>query len=162
MSMAKELFTRFISNATVKVYRASNGRLWNKMLGMPLLLLTVPGRRTGKLRTKPVVYFKDGDSYIVIGSLGGAPQEPMWFRNLRAARTAVVEVGGRRQEVDVTITGDADRPRLWTRAIEAGPFLKGYQARTERPFPMARLTPRVPAAAGPIGQARRPAKPGTG
>lgn len=141
--MIKDYFTRFISGANVRVYRATNGRVWNKMLGMPVLLLTVAGRNTGQLRTKPVVYFEDGGSYVVTGSLGGEPREPLWFRNLRAARTVTVEVAGRRVEADIEIAGDEDRARLWARATELASFFSAYQARTERLFPMARLTPRT-------------------
>lgn len=144
-NVIKNYFTRFISGANVRVYRATKGRLWNKMLGMPVLLLTVAGRRTGQLRTKPVIYFEDGGAYVVTGSLGGEPKEPLWFRNLRAAKTATVEVDGRRVEADIEIAGDEDRVRLWGRATELASFFSAYQARTERLFPMARLVPRTEA-----------------
>ncbi|MEU4690741.1 nitroreductase/quinone reductase family protein [Actinoplanes sp. NPDC023714] len=142
-STMKDRFTRFISRANVRVYRTTGGRVWNSMLGMPVLLLTVSGRRTGIVRTKPVIYFEDDGSYIVVGSLGGEPTEPLWFRNLRAAKTAAVQVGPRTTEVDVLVVEGEERERLWKKATELASFFTAYQARTERVFPLARLTPRA-------------------
>ena len=135
-------FTRTISKTNIKVYRATKGRVWNKMLGMPVLLMTVKGRRTGRPRTKPLVYFTHNGAYVVTGSLGGAPQEPLWFRNLREAKTVIVEVGSELFEADVEIATDEEHPELWAKATSLASFFADYQARTERKFPMAKLTPR--------------------
>lgn len=134
-------FTRTISKSNIKVYRATKGRVWNKMLGMPVLLMTVKGRRSGQSRTKPLIYFTHNGSYVVTGSLGGAPQEPLWFRNLREAKTVVIEVGSKLYEADVEIASDQEHPELWAKATSLASFFSEYQARTERKFPMAKLTP---------------------
>ncbi|KDA42829.1 MULTISPECIES: nitroreductase/quinone reductase family protein [Frankia] len=142
-NIAERTFTRVITTLNVRIYRASRGRVWKSMMGRPLLLLTVAGRKSGRLRTKPVVYFINNGDYVVSGSLGGAPAEPLWFRNLRAAKTATVEIGGDRFDVDITIADEEDRHALWGQATQLAEFYGNYQARTERLIPMARLTPRI-------------------
>src|SRR4029453_10330858 len=78
----------------VWVYRRSGGRIGGRAVDrVPVLLLTVPGRRSGQLRTTPLGYFEDGGGYLVVGSGGGMPDDPDWFKNLRAAPTAEVEIG---------------------------------------------------------------------
>jgi deazaflavin-dependent oxidoreductase (nitroreductase family) len=133
---------RVAGSVNTALYRASKGRLGGKVKGMPILLLTVKGRKTGVLRTTPVVYFMDGDDYIVSGSAGGQPAEPNWFRNLRATDTATVEVGDRRFDVSVAVASDEGHAELWSKLVVHGPFFNGYQAKTTRQIPLARLTPR--------------------
>jgi deazaflavin-dependent oxidoreductase (nitroreductase family) len=86
----------------VRIYRASRGRVAGKIKGMPILLLTVRGRRTDIPRTTPVGYQRDGGRWIVTGSGGGMRDEPQWFRNLRAADHAIAEIGGVTRDVTVT------------------------------------------------------------
>jgi F420H(2)-dependent quinone reductase len=132
---------RAAGSVNTALYRASKGRLGGKVRGMPILLLTVKGRKTGTPRTTPVVYFMDGDDYIVSGSAGGAPAEPNWFRNLRATDTATVEVGDGRFVVSVAVASDEEHAELWPKLVAHGPFFNGYQAKITRQIPLARLTP---------------------
>jgi deazaflavin-dependent oxidoreductase (nitroreductase family) len=133
---------RLTTRAHVAVYRASKGRLGGKVNGMPILLLTVAGRKTGSPHTSPVSYLRDGDSWVVAGSAGGVDTEPQWFRNLRAADSATVEIGATRTEVSVSIADPQQRDALWQRLTEAAPFFAGYEKKTSRVIPVARLTPR--------------------
>ena len=112
-----------------------------KVRGMPLLLLTVAGRKTGKEHTTPVAYFEDGSRLIVIGSAGGAPAEPQWFRNLRESEQAVVEIKAERVPVTVSIVRADQHPRLWKELIAKAAFFAKYQDKVEREIPMAALTP---------------------
>src|SRR5688572_10869817 len=77
------------------LYRSSGGRLWGKMLGSPVLLLTTSGRKSGKARTVPIVYVRDGENYVVIAS-----DRPGWYFNLKGNPAASIEVKG--QTVRVT------------------------------------------------------------
>jgi F420H(2)-dependent quinone reductase len=123
------------------LYRRSGGRLMGRVRGMPVLLLTVAGRRTGTPHTTPVVYLEDAGRYVVTGSAGGSPSEPQWFRNLRRAERAVVEIGRDRIDVAVAVAGPGDRTVLWERLIAKAPFFANYQAKVQREIPMAVLTP---------------------
>ena len=125
----------------VWLYRRSHGRVMGKVGGIPVLLLTVAGRKTGIARTSPVSYFLEGDSYVVTGTAGGSPQEPQWFRNLRAAPRAEIEVGSRRLPVVVRVTTGDERAALWKKRVQTAPRFGKYETKTDRPMPMAVLTP---------------------
>jgi deazaflavin-dependent oxidoreductase (nitroreductase family) len=108
---------------------------------MPVLLLTVAGRKTGTPHTVPCVYVDEGGSWLVCGSAGGAPEEPQWFRNLRAADRAEVEVEGVRTPVRVKVLEGEEHDAAWRRLIAVGPFFAGYQKKVDRVIPLAVLTP---------------------
>ena len=141
MADFQRLVMRAVGALNVKVYRASGGRLLGNVRGVPLLLLTVAGRNTGVQHTTAVSYLDDGGRYVVTGSAGGAASEPQWFRNLRRAEHAVIEVGSQRLDVLVKIAGPQERKALWERLVVAAPFFATYQAKVEREIPMAILTP---------------------
>jgi deazaflavin-dependent oxidoreductase (nitroreductase family) len=108
---------------------------------MPVLLLTVAGRKTGVPRTTAVSYLEEVDCYVVTGSAGGAQSEPQWFRNLRNADHAVIEVGRRRMDVTVAVADSELRRVLWERLVGRHRFFAKYQDKVERDIPMAVLTP---------------------
>src|SRR5918997_3375059 len=74
------------------IYELSDGRLGHRLLGVPCLLLRTTGRRTGRSRTTALVYARDGDDYLVVGSLGGSDQAPGWLHNVRARPEVSVQV----------------------------------------------------------------------
>lgn len=125
----------------IPVYRASKGRLMGTRLGWPVALLTVKGRKTGKLRTTPLIYLEENGKYVVVGSAAGLATEPAWFRNLRAAGTAVLQVRDREIEASVAIADQEERDRLWKILVAKGSFFADYQAKTDRLIPIALLTP---------------------
>jgi F420H(2)-dependent quinone reductase len=124
-----------------RIYRASGGRLGGTVRGVPVLLLTVAGRRTGKPHTTPVAYLDSGGRYVVSGTAGGSPTEPQWFRNLRHADRAVVQVGPRQVRVTVEIAPPAERDMLWEQLVARAPSCARYRSRTGREMPVAVLTP---------------------
>jgi deazaflavin-dependent oxidoreductase (nitroreductase family) len=138
----KNIF-RLLTTVNVVVYRRSGGRLMNKAnSGIPVLLLTVPGRTTGKLRTNPVGYLEHSGSYAVTGTAGGQPWEPQWFRNLRATDRATILVGQQRYDVGVEIAEGDERDRLWSQIVERYPGFADYERKApDRPMPVALLTP---------------------
>ncbi|HEY3736470.1 MAG TPA: nitroreductase/quinone reductase family protein [Jatrophihabitans sp.] len=141
MSLA-QTFQRFATKANTALYKRSSGKIGGRIKGVPIALLTVVGRTSGQLRTTPVCYFEDGATYVLCGSAGGQEGDPQWFRNLRAASTATLQVGGRTIACSVRIEdGGAERERLWAKLIGVGPFFADYQKKTTRLMPFAVLTP---------------------
>ena len=126
-------------------YDLSDGRVGEHMLGVPCLLLRTTGRRSGKTRTASLVYARDSDDYVVVGSLGGSDQAPAWLHNVRADPQVGVQVGRRRfpAVAEVVERGDEDYARLWRSVndVTRGRYDR-YQAKTTRPIPVLRLTPR--------------------
>lgn len=110
---------------------------------MPCLLLRTTGRRTGKTRTSSLVYARDGQDYLVVGSLGGADRAPGWLHNLIARPQVGVQIGRDRFAALASVVepGQGDHRRLWKLVNEnAGGRYDRYQARTDRPIPVVRLT----------------------
>ncbi|MGH9233690.1 MAG: nitroreductase/quinone reductase family protein [Acidimicrobiales bacterium] len=117
MNAAVKRLMRAGNGLAVFLYRRSNGRIGGTARGgTQVLLLTVPGRNTGTPHTTPVSYFEVQGGYVVTGTAGGTKQDPQWFRNLRAASQAHVELGPRHLDVDVHAASGAERDRLGARS----------------------------------------------
>ena len=135
---------RTAGKLAVGLYRRSGGRIGGKALGgAPVLLLTVVGRRTGQPHTTSVSYFEHLGGYVVVGSAGGTPEDPQWFRNLRKAGQATVEIGnGGRQAVDVRVLKGVERDTVWEDVVLARvPAFAKYVTKSGRQMPLALLTP---------------------
>jgi deazaflavin-dependent oxidoreductase (nitroreductase family) len=125
----------------IKRYRETDGEvgyLWN---GVPTLLLTTTGRNSGQPRTSALIYGRDGDDYLVVASMGGAPEHPQWYRNLTANPAAEIQVRGEHIRVAARTADDAEKPRLWSMVTDYWPNYDVYQTRTERVIPVVVLTP---------------------
>jgi deazaflavin-dependent oxidoreductase (nitroreductase family) len=114
-----------------------------KVRGMPVLLITVAGRKTGVTHTNPVLYLEDDSEYVVTGSGSGSVKEPQWFKNLRRANEAEIQVGSRRLAVDVEVAEGPQREILWQRLLVRAAFFADYQRKVTRQIPMAVLTPKT-------------------
>jgi deazaflavin-dependent oxidoreductase (nitroreductase family) len=114
------------------------GYLWN---GVPILLLTTTGRRSGKPRTTPLIFARDGDDYLVVGSKGGAPYHPNWYLNLVADPQAEIQVKGDHVAVATQTAPDDEKGRLWQIVVGVWPNYDVYQTRTDRPIPVVILSP---------------------
>ena len=125
----------------VRRYRETNGEegfLWN---GVPTLLLTTTGRRSGQPRTSALIFSRDGDDYLVVASKGGAPEHPNWYNNITAHPQAEIQVKDKRIPVVARVAADAEKPRLWKIVTGVWPNYDVYQTRTERPIPVVVLSP---------------------
>jgi deazaflavin-dependent oxidoreductase (nitroreductase family) len=126
----------------IEEFRANGGKVSGPYEHTPLLLLTTTGAKSGERRITPMGYLPDGDRLIVIASNGGAPTHPDWYHNLVAHPQVTVEVGTETFDAIAVVTADAERDRLWTRAVEWDPFLAEHQAKTPRQFPVIALSRR--------------------
>jgi deazaflavin-dependent oxidoreductase (nitroreductase family) len=130
-----------VGQSHVNAYRATNGEvgyLWN---GAPTLLLTSKGRRTGESRTSALLFGRDGDDYLVVASMGGAPRHPQWYLNLTANPEAEVQVRADHIPVVARTATPAEKPRLWEVVTGVWPNYEVYQERTAREIPVVVLSP---------------------
>lgn len=140
-SVPPDLFFKVMTRIHIFLYRTSGGKLWNKMTGMPVLLLTTTGRKSGRQRTTPLVYVRDGEDYLIAASKGGANSHPAWYLNLKATPEVRVETGGQAFAARVTITAGEERDRMYERFKSAGPNFATYEQMARRTIPVVRLTP---------------------
>ena len=126
--------------AHAQVYERSGGRI-GAWFGLPTLLLSVRGRKSGKTFSTPLVYFEDGDSYVVVGSDGAAKRDPQWWKNLQVNPRCEVRVGRRKLSAEASLASGADRARLWEVGKTVNPMWSRYQTRTKRELPVVVLTP---------------------
>ena len=125
----------------VELYETSGGTEGTTMRGLPVVVLTTVGARTGKIRKTPLMRVEHGGRYAVVASQGGAPTHPVWYHNLRANPTVELQDGpSRREFVAHEATGDEKR-EWWQRAVDAFPDYADYQRRTEREIPVFVLEP---------------------
>jgi deazaflavin-dependent oxidoreductase (nitroreductase family) len=110
-------------------------------LTVPSLLLTTTGRKSGEKFMFPLFYGKDGKSYIVVASKGGAPEHPGWYRNLLANPDVEIQVGTERRKARARTATGEERKRLWKKALEFWPPYADYQKKTEREIPVVVLEP---------------------
>lgn len=142
MNSVMRTMTRAGNRIGVWVYRRSGGRIGGKGHGgVPVLLLTVTGRRTGTPHTVPVACLEHDAGYLVIGSGSGSKRDPQWFRNLEAAGTARVQVRERRFDIDAHIIRGAERDELWQGVVlPRAPHYGKYQRKLARVIPLALLS----------------------
>jgi F420H(2)-dependent quinone reductase len=123
----------------VELYESSGGTRGTTLrdTGLPVVIVTHVGNKTGAIRKTPLMRVKDGNNYVLIGSQGGAPKDPVWVHNLRAnprveLRDETVVRPMRVREVE----DQAERKRLWELAVAAYPPYAEYQERTTRRIPV--------------------------
>jgi deazaflavin-dependent oxidoreductase (nitroreductase family) len=135
---------RIFPQADLAVQRATGGRFsLSGTVGMPLLLLTTTGRRTGEPRVTPVTYAEDGGDLLVIGSNWGQQHHPAWALNLRAEPNASVEIRGRRTDVTARLLEGSEREAALALLLRVWPHFSAYAKRAgERELLVFRLTER--------------------
>ena len=102
-------------------------------------MLTTTGRKSGEERTVPLLYIRDGESFVVVASNGGTATHPAWWSNLRANPGATLEVGRRRLRVRAEEAGPEEKERLWPRRVEMYGGYESYRRRTDREIPVVLL-----------------------
>ena len=132
---------KWVTKLHVAAYRATEGKIGGRLMNSPVLLLLTTGRRSGKERTTPLLYLRDGLNYIMVASNGGTAGDPAWWLNLQKDPEAIVEVGGRTLRVRAEEVKGEEKRRLWTRLVEMYPLYESYQRRTDREIPVILLRP---------------------
>jgi deazaflavin-dependent oxidoreductase (nitroreductase family) len=117
----------------------ADGHLWN---GVPTLVLTTTGRRSGQPRRNALIYGRDGDDYLVVASRGGDDHDPLWYRNLVADPHVGVQVGATRFEATARTASVVEKRHWWPVMAAIWPAYDEYQAKTERDIPVVVLTRR--------------------
>lgn len=125
-----------ITRANVLVYRLSGGRLWNTMEGSPICLVTMTGRKSGKQMTRPLMYTPHGDKVLIVASLGGAPQHPLWYHNVMANPEIAITVGSKTRKMRARQAPAEEKAQLWPLVVASYPSFARYQAATERDIPL--------------------------
>jgi deazaflavin-dependent oxidoreductase (nitroreductase family) len=125
----------------VRRYQETDGKVGHIWNGVPILLLTTTGRKSGQPRTTPLIHGRDGDDYLVVASMGGAPRHPNWYRNLVADGTAEIQVLDQHISVSARTAGEDEKPRLWKIVTDLWPNYDVYQSRTDRVIPVVVLSP---------------------
>lgn len=154
---------RFVYKLHLFIYRLTRGLIGHHSSQGPILLLTATGRKSGKRRTHPLLYFPEGvpdphrprkaipSRFIVVGSNGGRPEPPAWLLNLRADPRASVQAGSRRYEVSAEILDGKARDELWPKLVSFYEGWDHYGTLTDRKiYPVALL---------PIGTESKRAQP---
>ena len=132
---------RFLSKSHAFWYQMSGGIVGAKVSGMPVLLLTTTGHKSGRKRTIPLTHQRDGDNYVVIGSNGGHDNHPAWYLNLRSNPDAEIVIGREKTRVRAETANDVERERLYKRAVDIFPGYGEYQQETKRKIPVVVLRP---------------------
>jgi deazaflavin-dependent oxidoreductase (nitroreductase family) len=122
------------------VYRRTGGKLGANLAGLPMLLLTTTGRKSGELRTTPLTCMRDGDEFVIVGSNNGAPTDPAWWLNLQQDPRAEIQTGPDRYSVTARLADGDERKRLWPVLKEFNPAYRRYEEKTAREIPVVVLT----------------------
>jgi deazaflavin-dependent oxidoreductase (nitroreductase family) len=138
---ARRTAIRALGRSHVLVYRASRGRVLGRLAGMPVVLLTTTGRRSGRPRTVALTTIPHGDALLLVGSFGGSDEAPAWLLNLRAHPRATVRQGGTRWEATARVASAEERERLWQVVVATHDGYARYQDRTARRIPVVLLMP---------------------
>ena len=124
-----------------ELFEQSGGTEGNTLRGMPIIVMTTVGARSGKLRKTPLMRVEQDGEYAVVASLGGAPKHPVWYHNLKQNPHVELQDGPvKRDYLAREVTGD-EKATWWERAVAAYPDYADYQKKTTREIPVFVLTP---------------------
>ena len=137
-----------MATGNVWLYRRTGGRIggtWRIGAGfrnpVPICLLEHRGRKTGKVRTTPLVYLEDGERVVVVASQAGRPEHPMWYLNLLANPDVTVQIRNRRRAMRARVAEQEERAVLWPRLVDLYADYDSYQSWTDRVIPVVVLEP---------------------
>jgi deazaflavin-dependent oxidoreductase (nitroreductase family) len=128
----------------IRAYVESNGEEGHIWRGVPTLLLTTTGRKSGELRRTALIYGRDSDDYVIVASKGGAPNNPLWYENLVAQPQVTIQVGADIFECMASTYEESDsagahRQKVWNSLVAIWPGFAEYQTKTSRRIPLVRL-----------------------
>lgn len=129
------------SREQAETYEATGGADANTLRGVPIIVVTSVGAKSGKLRKTPLMRIEHEGEYAIVASMGGAPQHPTWYHNVK--KNPHVELQDGTEKMDYTareVTGE-EKAAWWKRAVAVWPDYAEYQERTDRQIPVFVLTP---------------------
>ncbi len=135
------LFFKIFTAIHTILYRLTGGKFGSKVQGLPVLLLTTTGRKTGRVRTTPLGHFTHNGGYVIIASNAGFDTHPGWFHNLKSNPRASIQVGEAQIDVTAEIAGADQRSELWEKLVKLSPGYAGYAKKTNRTIPVVILHP---------------------
>jgi deazaflavin-dependent oxidoreductase (nitroreductase family) len=137
-----KLLIKGLTRIHAAVFRVSGGKLLGRGAGMPVLMLTTTGRKSGQRRTTMLTSpLQDGDQLMLVASNGGNPRHPDWFLNLREDPHVEVTMNGRGRPMTARVADATERAELWPRIVADHANYGAYQAKTERDIPIVVLEP---------------------
>jgi F420H(2)-dependent quinone reductase len=142
MKRLKPRTIRLMGRLHAYLWRLSRGRFVDAVGAAPFLLLTTKVRKTGRLRTTPVLYLEDGSDFILVASFGGNDMHPAWYLNLKECPEAEVVIRESRRRVSAREITSEEKKLIWPRLVKSYPQFDLYQQRTSREIPLLRLTAR--------------------
>ena len=138
----KDVAAKWFTKLHKAVFRVTNGRVGGKGFGMPVVILTTTGRKSGKKRetmlTTPV---HDDNRVILVASYGGDDRHPTWFLNLRDNPDVELTLEGKTRAMNARVASKEEKTHLWPRVVEAYKGYGQYQTRTDRDIPLVILEP---------------------
>ena len=123
------------------LYRLSGGKIGGSVKGVPLLLLTTRGRKSGRAYTWPVGYVVDGEDLLLIASAGGGPRNPGWYYNLCTNPNVTIEIGRKSRAMVAEPQTGTERAKCWARTVAEHPLFDDYQRKVTREIPVVLLRP---------------------
>ena len=143
MNGIKDQLAKAVNVLHRTIFSATKGRIGGRGLGMPVVMLTTTGRKSGQPRrtmlTAPVV---DGDNVVLVASYGGDDRHPAWYLNLQAHPDVEIIMQGRVRPMRARTAEPGEKEQLWPRIVESYKGYGGYQRRTDRDIPVVILEPR--------------------
>jgi deazaflavin-dependent oxidoreductase (nitroreductase family) len=138
----RELVLKLVTGLHKTVFTVSNGRVANRGSGMPVLMLTTTGRKSGQPRTTMLTSpLRDDGRIMLVASNGGDDRDPAWLHNLRADPQVQVTMEGRTVPMTAHVADATEKADLWPRIVADHANYAGYQAKTERDIPVVVLEP---------------------
>ena len=125
----------------VELFEKSNGTEGTTLRGMPVIVLTTVGAKSGRLRKNALMRVEHGGEYAAVASLGGSRNHPVWYHNVVANPHVELQDGATRRDYTAREVTGAEKALWWERAVAAYPDYAAYQRRTEREIPLFVLTP---------------------
>lgn len=128
------------NRSVIEEFRSNEGVVTGPFDGMPMILITMTGAKSGRELCSPLVYSMDGDDAVVIASMAGAPTNPSWYHNMVANPAVTVEIGTDKYEATAVLTAGDERQRLYDQQAGQLPIFKEYAAKAApREIPVFRL-----------------------
>ena len=125
----------------VELYEGSGGTEGTTLRGMPVVILSTLGAKSGKLRKIPLMRVEHDGAYAAVASLGGAPKHPVWYFNMLANPVVELQDGPVKQDMKAREVTGEEKAAWWERAVAAFPDYADYQRRTDREIPVFVLEP---------------------